>query len=1268
MDPSDNCPEPGTWKTFLDGELLDEASADLAAHLEECEACQQTLERLAAGKETWEGTAKQLAEADANADQLESSGHLRDVLDDLKQGIEIDSRTTNITPESLTFLSESDEKDSIGKLGNYEVLEIVGAGGMGIVMRAWDPSLRRIVAIKVLASHLANSAAARRRFVREAQAAAAVSHDHVVAIHAVEADHEPPYLVMQYIEGKTLQQRLDGVGPLNVREVLRIGQQTALGLSAAHQQGIVHRDIKPANILLENGVERVRITDFGLARAIDDASMTQSGVVAGTPLFMAPEQAQGIQLDHRADLFSLGSVLYVMCTGRPPFRSSTMIGVIRRVCDDSPRPIREINPDVPDWLCAVIDRLLAKDPKDRYPSAEEIAELLGNYLAHVQQPTVVPLPTGLANSSSVDALTEEQSSANSTVRETTSPVATPETHEKIPETSSATSTDPESKIAPVTPAGIRREVFWPATLMITAGVANLLASGGMLLYLFEYLNVGMVHQVSSRLIALLPQTLVIYGALRMLRFQSRVWGIVAAIVCLLAGPCYPLSWPASIWALAVLMRPHVQREFVRISNERRQSGDTHLPDDEPVPGETRPIASFGQKIARVLLLLETAVAGMLVPFGGMIAFRYEGPDWIPHRFFIAATGLVVVCAAYLGLLLYRYGFESCDPELQQSRRDLLRRKFRSLGLWVGTLAGVLPCLIIALDINAQTYNDFLSGCVVPLSLIGAVLLIVGAVLNLNRAQADRYTGKNVDHPAFATLEWPTPMLAILWTAFVAWSDFQGTVGYARFQIDNPNSVVTVTSDDSRISRSQRGGWRKLRIPEGKYYWTVSDPGILDDHAVNGTVDIESPRTSVIDAEIHRSDALERSEGYWRCVSTDSVLNGSGVEDCEWAKSPGWIAIDKQFVLSWDASGNLIGNWSLKRKADSSPKTLEIVDILSGDLIGEGQWAVSQKQLLLRLYPPRKTTSPYLASIFSKPTNGDLLEWRFEKLQGAPAWADPNSLGESVEPFASAADNLEPDQPTNSSSGNSDLEGRWILDSVQMGGTSVSPKHTEGELIFVGDWQLSVNPDGTITKSIVSTRTDTSPKRIRIETQTEKGKVVVLQGVYRVDDKGQQFRSLQLYLLQPGFANFSRDTKPDSKPLTLAEMEEYVQLTIESLTDRCFDETPVNGALLMRGRMSSEPLVPSILPPNIVGKVLDIKQSDQNGRMLVEISVGADDGLKGGDMLTVDRAHDSEFESVYVGTIRLELVTPDRSVGSLVERGNGITVEKEDRVTSKPFLY
>jgi WD40 repeat protein len=178
-----------------------------------------------------------------------------------------------------------------------------------------------------------------------------------------------------------------------VREILRIGTQTAAGLEAAHRQGVIHRDIKPANILLENGVERVKITDFGLARAAADAQLTQTGVVVGTPWYMAPEQARGEHLDQRADLFSLGSTLYAACTGRAPFRASGSWAILKRVCEDTPRPIREINPDVPDYLVAIIEKLLAKDPAERFQSAAEVAELLGKHLAHVQHPSVVPMPT-----------------------------------------------------------------------------------------------------------------------------------------------------------------------------------------------------------------------------------------------------------------------------------------------------------------------------------------------------------------------------------------------------------------------------------------------------------------------------------------------------------------------------------------------------------------------------------------------------------------------------------------------------------------------------------------------------------------------------------------------------------------------------------------------------------------------------------------------------------------------------------------------------------
>src|SRR5262249_6068127 len=218
--------------------------------------------------------------------------------------------------DNLGFLSPSGRPDALGRLAHYEILEVIGRGSMGIVLRGFDEKLHRVVAIKVMAAQLATSAAARRRFTREAQAQAAVSHDHIVTIHAVEEATGLPYLVMQFVAGMSLQERLDRNGPLELHEILRIGMQTASGLAAAHAQGLIHRDIKPANILLENGVERVKVTDFGLARAAVDASLTQSGVVAGTPHYMSPEQARGDAVDQRTDLFSLGSVLYAMCTGR----------------------------------------------------------------------------------------------------------------------------------------------------------------------------------------------------------------------------------------------------------------------------------------------------------------------------------------------------------------------------------------------------------------------------------------------------------------------------------------------------------------------------------------------------------------------------------------------------------------------------------------------------------------------------------------------------------------------------------------------------------------------------------------------------------------------------------------------------------------------------------------------------------------------------------------------------------------------------------------
>jgi WD40 repeat protein/tRNA A-37 threonylcarbamoyl transferase component Bud32 len=281
----------------------------------------------------------------------------------------------------LSFLAPALEAGSLGRLDHYEVLEVVGRGATGVVLKARDTKLQRVVALKVLALQLAASGTARQRFVREAQATAAVRDDHVIAIHAVSDDGPLPYLVMEYIAGITLEERIRKGGPLDLQEVRRIGLQVARGLAAAHAQGLIHRDVKTANILLENGVQRVKITDFGLARAAHDAGLAEHGLIAGTPQFMAPEQARGEPTNERSDLFSLGAVLYALCAGRPPFGGDSTVAILKSVCRDDPRPIRELRPDAPEALGDLIGRLLAKAPGDRLASAQEVADLLTGQLA-----------------------------------------------------------------------------------------------------------------------------------------------------------------------------------------------------------------------------------------------------------------------------------------------------------------------------------------------------------------------------------------------------------------------------------------------------------------------------------------------------------------------------------------------------------------------------------------------------------------------------------------------------------------------------------------------------------------------------------------------------------------------------------------------------------------------------------------------------------------------------------------------------------------------
>ncbi|MHB8955084.1 MAG: protein kinase domain-containing protein [Pirellulaceae bacterium] len=367
---------------LLAGQLTETATVDVTQHLEHCDDCRRHLELLAAGSAWWHDAQQYLSDDELDLQQSSSNSRPDAACDGV---VSVEDLLTS-------FVEPSDDPSLLGRLDTYDIQGVIGCGGMGIVLRGRDRALNRLVAIKVLAPHYATSAAARKRFAREAQAAAAVVHPHVLAIHGVNANARLPFLVMPLVAGQSLQQSIDAHGPMDVRDVLRIGLQAAQGLHAAHAQGLVHRDVKPANILLENGVQRVLLTDFGLARAIDDVSLTRSGTIAGTPEYMSPEQARGEAVDHRTDLLSLGSVLYAMCAGRPPFRADTTMGVLRRICDDTPHDLRDINPDVPDWLAAIISKLLARSREDRFQSADEVAGLLERCLAHLQHPTSFSLP------------------------------------------------------------------------------------------------------------------------------------------------------------------------------------------------------------------------------------------------------------------------------------------------------------------------------------------------------------------------------------------------------------------------------------------------------------------------------------------------------------------------------------------------------------------------------------------------------------------------------------------------------------------------------------------------------------------------------------------------------------------------------------------------------------------------------------------------------------------------------------------------------------
>ncbi len=416
MQPS--CP-PDHWLNAKERpELSEDEWKVLEEHLSECSRCAATLaehdECVAMGTVLREGQVIVSESLHATPPDLITRlaslvpGHTDAEVSSADPSQTLDDGKTNSSHRDLlTWLAPPRLHDELGRLGNYRVLRVLGHGGMGVVYCAEDPKLKRLVALKAMLPALAASESNAHRFLREAEAMAAVEHDHIVRIYQIDEDRGVPFVAMELLKGESLDDRLKRSEPMELGEILRIGREIAEGLSAAHATGLIHRDIKPANIWLEAGRSRVKILDFGLARAVTNdspatadenkdvpsrRSLTHFGAVVGTPAYMAPEQASGETIDVRTDLFSLGIVLYRMFTGSLPFQRLSTPALLKAIVRDPIPPPREINPSVPEPVEAFLMRLIAKEPNERMATANEVVDALRTLERTFERTRNMPFP------------------------------------------------------------------------------------------------------------------------------------------------------------------------------------------------------------------------------------------------------------------------------------------------------------------------------------------------------------------------------------------------------------------------------------------------------------------------------------------------------------------------------------------------------------------------------------------------------------------------------------------------------------------------------------------------------------------------------------------------------------------------------------------------------------------------------------------------------------------------------------------------------------
>lgn len=361
-----DCPSEDTWRSWLSGSSdVAIADADLGSHLESCASCQSSIDAIEANDEFVTRSRSILRSTGLTSHDWSSSD------------ASADDDASNESHEGLvslvcSLLHPTDNEQSLGRLGRFEVLGVIGSGGMGIALKARSLDVDRVVAIKIPQPQYWHAEAALRTLEREARSAATVMHPNVISIYHVDRHRDVPYLVMPYLPGQSLQHRLNRDGALSVTEAMRVLRQIASALAAAHACGVVHRDVKPANVLLGSGTERIVLSDFGLARIQSDATCTATGTFAGTPIYLSPEQALGKTTGPASDVYSLGTVLWTMLVGAPPLTGLHAHAIVRRIAESEIPPLSKASPDVPKWMIRMIESMHQTDPNKR-PSAATVA-------------------------------------------------------------------------------------------------------------------------------------------------------------------------------------------------------------------------------------------------------------------------------------------------------------------------------------------------------------------------------------------------------------------------------------------------------------------------------------------------------------------------------------------------------------------------------------------------------------------------------------------------------------------------------------------------------------------------------------------------------------------------------------------------------------------------------------------------------------------------------------------------------------------------------